>query len=132
MPTPSPIIETPPTAPIASPRFGDALNQVRSRLASSAHTLSEQSPIANASSPSSSICACTWPAPRSTNCGSTAAKIMNAFGFDTPTTKPCRTARGRDSGAAGASSATSIAATVPDRLHAEVDEVRRAEPASAP
>ena len=40
-PTPRPIIEIPPTAPIASPRRGERMNHERSWLAMTAHVLSE-------------------------------------------------------------------------------------------
>jgi sodium/bile acid cotransporter 7 len=96
--TPSPIIDTPPAAPTASPRRRDRANQVRSWLAMSAHRLSDTSPMTKASRPSTSICSCTWPPVRSTNCGSTAPRIMNALGLVTPTTNPCRIARAADTG----------------------------------
>ncbi len=61
------------------------------------------------------------------NCGRTAAKIMNALGFDTPTTKPCRTARGSRQRSRRYVVRDLDPATVPDRLHAEEDQVGSAE-----
>ena len=77
-----------------------------------------------------SICAGIRPAAGVTNWGSTAAKIMNAFGLATPTTKPCRTATGHGSVASYGVGVVDVeAAAVPHRLHPEPHEVGRARPA---
>ena len=88
-----PIITRPPVPPTSSSRRGDRANQARAVPAPSAQELSHSPAMATNVAPSSSICAGTWPACRSTNCGSTAAKNTIAFGLLTPTAIPSRTIR---------------------------------------
>src|SRR5713226_6918557 len=120
-----PIMTTPPVPPISSRRRGDRASHERAVPAARAQVLSYSMAMAMNIAPSSSICSGTWPAARSANWGSTAAKNTMDLGLVKPTTNPSRRIR-RIVFLWAAASRDHHGPAVPDRLHAQVDQIRRA------
>ena len=89
--TPRPISTSPPAPAIASSRPREPASQPRAVPAAIAQALSETTPMVRKMPPSRSSWSGTWPRAGSVNWGRTTVKMMTAFGFVRPTTKPSRT-----------------------------------------